>query len=338
MDLYNDARAKALCAFLEQQFEGSEISLSVVSGDASFRRYFRFFINGHSYIAVDAPPDLEDSKPFVEVSKAFLEQGLIVPEVIHYDLKQGFMCLSDLGDSLLLPALTNQTVKDYYTKSLALLPGIARATATTSGPLPLYDKALLQTEMDLFTDWLLPKHLEVKLTEQEQQVMAQTFSVLVDNALEQPQVGVHRDFHSRNLMLTDNDEVATIDYQDAVLGAVTYDAVSLLRDCYIVWPDELVYELLLEFKLLMSTQLPELEKVSDERFIRWFDLMGLQRHIKVCGIFARLYYRDEKAGYLDDIPTVMQYTIDVAQKYPEFAGFVSLLQDKLQPLLLSKAS
>ena len=336
MDLYKDARIAQLKQYLEHQFGDQSIALSVVSGDASFRRYFRFFHQGQSYIAVDAPPDKEDSRPFVEISKAYAEQGLNVPQVVHYDLALGFMCLTDLGDALLLPALTAENVDGYYQKSLALLDEIGKAVQTDSGDLPLFDEARLREEMQLFTDWLLPYHLEVKLSEHEQQVVEQVFTRLVENALVQPQVGVHRDFHSRNLMIQPDDSIAVIDYQDAVIGPVTYDAVSLLRDCYIVWPDDVVYRHLSAFKSVMAQSIDSLHSVSDETFIRWFDWMGLQRHIKVCGIFARLYYRDGKAGYLDDIPRVMQYIIDVGSKYPQFAEFVVLVQQKLQPLLLSK--
>lgn len=338
MEIINDERLKGLKEYLKRCFGGVEVNLSVVSGDASFRRYYRFSLDGRSYIGVDAPPDKEDSKPFVDISRAYGAQGLAVPQVLHFDLALGYMCLSDLGDSLLLPALSVQRVDDYYRKSLELLPGIALVTETAAGRLPLFDEALLRQEMALFTDWLLPRHLDVTLNEQEQTVVEAMFDTLCQSALEQPQVGVHRDFHSRNLMILPDDTVATIDYQDAVIGAVTYDAVSLLRDCYIVWPDELVYRHLLSFKQLMAQQIDSLNEVSEQTFIRWFDWMGMQRHIKVCGIFARLYYRDGKAGYLDDIPRVMDYIINVGGKYPEFAEFIALLEDKLKPLLLSKAS
>lgn len=338
MDLTSDNRFVQLQQWLQERFNLTEVNLSVVSGDASFRRYFRFSHDNTSYIGVDAPPEKEDSQPFVDVSKAYAEQGLSVPKVIHEDMSLGFMCLSDLGDDLLLPALNKDTVDDYYQKALLMLRPLAKAVKTDSGELPLFDEEMLREEMDLFTDWLLPRHLQVSVNAQQQQMIEAVFATLVDNALTQVQVGVHRDYHSRNLMILPDNELATIDYQDAVIGGITYDAVSLLRDCYIVWPDELVYRQLLAFKQTMSADYPELNGVSDETFKRWFDLMGLQRHIKVCGIFARLYYRDGKAGYLDDIPRVMDYIIDVGQKYPEFGAFVQWLEQTLKPLLLAKAS
>ncbi len=338
MILANDNRLTQLQQWLGEQFNRTDISLSMVSGDASFRRYVRFEHEGVSYIGVDAPPDKEDSQPFVDVSLAYAEQGLDVPKVIHENMTLGFMCLSDLGDDLLLPRLNNDTVDDYYAKALVMLNKVAKATHTSAGQLPMYDDALLLDEMVMFTDWFLPKHLQLEPSEAEQKIMAKTFAVLVDNALAQTQVGVHRDYHSRNLMIKANNELATFDYQDAVIGGITYDAVSLLRDCYITWPDELVYRHLLAFKQNMTEDYPALEDVTDETFKRWFDLMGLQRHIKVCGVFSRLCYRDGKEGYLADIPRTLNYVIDVASKYPEFSDFVTFLTDKVKRALLDKAN
>ena len=338
MDLVNDNRLTQLQQWLGEQFNRTDISLSMVSGDASFRRYVRFEHQGVSYIGVDAPPDKEDSQPFVDVSHAYAEQGLDVPKVIHGNMTLGFMCLSDLGDDLLLPKLNDDTVDDYYAKALAMFSMVGKATQTSAGQLPLYDEALLHDEMDLFTDWFLPKHLQIEPSGQEQEMMVETFAVLIDNALTQTQVGVHRDYHSRNLMIKANNEFATFDYHDAVIGGITYDAVSLLRVCYIIWADELVYRHLMAFKQTMTKDYPELEQVSDQTFKRWFDLMGLQRHIKVCGVFSRLCYRDGKKGYLDDIPRTLDYLIAVGSKYPEFSDFVTFLTEKVRPALLSKGN
>jgi aminoglycoside/choline kinase family phosphotransferase len=336
VDLTLDTRFNQLQDWLKKQFNDTSISLSVVSGDASFRRYFRFVYQDVSYIGVDAPAEKEDSRPFVEISSAYAKLGLSVPKVIHFDYQLGFMCLSDLGDELLLPALNESTVAHFYQKALALIPIMGLATTTQSGIIPIFDESLLRNEMQLLNDWFLPHHLAISLDDDDSKIVDEAFDLLVKNALEQPIIGVHRDYHSRNLMLQADGELAVIDYQDAVLGPITYDAVSLLRDCYITWPDEVVYGHLLEFKQVMRLSCPQLDEVSDEQFIRWFDLMGLQRHIKVCGVFSRLYYRDGKAGYLDDIPTVMDYVIEVGSKYPEFSMFVELLKNKLKPLLLKK--
>jgi aminoglycoside/choline kinase family phosphotransferase len=337
VDLSSDSRLAQLHQWIKKQFELTDLTLTVVSGDASFRRYYRFEYQNQTFIAVDAPPDKEDSRPFVSVSQAYSQQGVIVPEVVHANLSLGFMCLSDLGDSLLLGELDEHNVDHYYQKALALLTPIGEVTAIDGVALPVYDEARLYTEMELLTQWLLPHHLNLSLTDEQHQTIKTAFKVLADNAMAQPQMGVHRDFHSRNLMITADDELAVIDYQDAVVGAITYDAVSLLKDCYIQWPEEVVYRHVLAFKQQMTVKFPELGQVSDSRFIRWFDLMGMQRHIKVCGIFARLYYRDGKKGYLKDIPMTLDYLIDAGKKYAEFSAFVALLDAQVRPLLLKKS-
>jgi aminoglycoside/choline kinase family phosphotransferase len=337
VDLTSDNRLTQLHQWIGGQFGQVRPVLKMVSGDASFRRYFRFKHQGKTLIAVDAPSDKEDSQLFVSISRAYAKQGIIVPEVIDTDFEQGFMCLSDLGDALLWPALNANSVDDYYHKALALLTPIAAVQETGEGCLPLFHETLLRREMALFSDWFLPRHLNVSLNESQQAIIEATVQRLVDNALVQPQVGVHRDFHSRNLMITQDNGLAVIDYQDAVIGGVTYDAVSLLRDCYIRWPDALVYRHLLAFKQQIGQSVAGVGEASDDTFIRWFDLMGMQRHIKVCGIFTRLYYRDGKAGYLDDIPRVLDYVIDVGKKYSEFDDFTELMVTWVKPLLLAKA-
>lgn len=333
VDQPKGSRLVQLESWLKARFELSSLNLSVVCGDASFRRYFRFSHNGTSYIAVDAPSDKEDSRRFVAMAEAYRAAGLTVPEVIEVDFAQGFMCLSDLGDELLLLHLNSSNVDDYYQQALALLVKSSKVSFTKDGPLPLYDEAFLRREMGLFDEWFLQGHLNVHLTEQQQVTLNDTIDCLADSALSQMYVGVHRDYHSRNLMLTAQNHMAVIDFQDAVVGPITYDAVSLLRDCYVVWPDELIYRHVLAFKQQMGQVYPDLQDLSDKVFIRQFDLMGLQRHIKVCGIFTRLYHRDGKTGYLKDIPTVLDYIIAVAVKYDEFRDFVELLKIVVKPAL-----
>ncbi|WP_407644833.1 aminoglycoside phosphotransferase family protein [Flocculibacter collagenilyticus] len=328
-----DSRRAQLRDWLSTVFETESISLIPVSGDASFRRYFRFTHNGSSLIAVDAPPTHENSEAFVAISKVYLKQGVRVPALIEYDLKQGFMCLEDFGDNLLLPQLTNDNVMQLYTNALAILPDIQQVQTTGLGDLPMYDSELLLREMHLFTDWLLPHHLNMDLTEAQRNVIYHAFHLLKENALNQPQVGVHRDYHSRNLMMLENNELGVIDYQDAVVGPITYDAVSLLRDCYIVWPDETVEQLLSHFRHLLIEQNQLTADISEATFQRWFDLMGMQRHLKASGIFARLNYRDHKASYLNDIPRTVTYIIDVAKKYPAFDQFTAFLEQDILPKL-----
>jgi aminoglycoside/choline kinase family phosphotransferase len=336
VDLNAESRLVLCRQWLMGLFKLTELTLTVVSGDAGFRRYYRFEHQNQTLIAVDAPPQTEDNQLFVELSQAYAERGLLAPKVVAFDLAQGFMCLSDLGDELLLSALNPTSVDKYYQQALALLPQIAQITGTARGPLPSYDATRLSDEMNLFIEWFLPRHLDFTPDAAQCQMMEKAFAAITNNAVTQPQVAVHRDFHSRNLMITEDDQLSVIDYQGALLGGVTYDPASLLRDCYIQWPDEVVYGHLLAYKQLIGDSVAAVKEVSDETFIRWFDLMGMQRHIKVCGIFCRLYYRDGKAGYLDDIPLTLDYVIGAAKKYPEFADFAELLEMHIRPLLVAK--
>ncbi|OZB03783.1 MAG: hypothetical protein B7X54_09215 [Idiomarina sp. 34-48-12] len=304
-----------------------------VSGDASFRRYFRCSDGRRSLIAVDAPPPQESLQPFMAIAQAYAEAGVAVPVVIAADEIQGFMLLSDLGSTLLLSELTEATMSDWYRKALLDLSDLMAVTRTDLGELPLYDKALLRREIDLFHDWLVVEHLGLSLTSEQQAMWQRVGEVLIENALEQPQVGVHRDFHARNIMVQANGSLAYIDFQDAVQGPITYDAVSLLRDCYVRWPQQQVVELSLElFERLREQQLVA-ATVDKSQWQRWFDLMGMQRHTKAAGIFARLYHRDGKSGYLQDIPRTVGYLYDIAGLYPEFADYRRWLAEHIQPAL-----
>ena len=331
----SDTRFILLSKWLKQYFK-AEVSLELICGDASFRRYFRVEILGTSYIVSDSPIELVPIEPFILVAKAYAEAGLMVPEVIAKDDINGFVLQSDLGDEQLLLHLTEQTVVDYYQKALALLPKVAKVTATIKADFPLYNDVFVQRELEIFTAWLIDEYLQLLLSDTDRDMIANAFDVLVNSATEQPKVGMHRDFHSRNILIC-AEQLALIDFQDAVVGPVTYDAVSLLRDCYIRWPDAVIdslkhhhYSLCIDQKLFPLT-------VSYEQYHRWFDLMGLQRHIKAAGIFARLNIRDGKAGYLKDIPLTLSYIVDIAALYPELNDFslwvqnhvVSAVQHKL---------
>lgn len=303
------------------------------SADASFRRYFRIrsdndIIKGntqHSLIVMDAPPEKEDCLPFINVATLLFEQGLNVPQILQQDLEQGFLLLSDLGDTVFLSVLNNDTVDDLYH---AAMKSILLMQQQPTPDLPAYDETLLRNELALFPDWYLDKHLNIQLSEEQAEVLEQTFELLVKNSLEQPQVFVHRDYHSRNLMLNaaQADRPGIIDFQDAVIGAVSYDLVSLLKDCYISWSREKVLGWVNDYYQQALTA-GIITNVSAEQFIRWFDLMGMQRHIKVAGIFSRLKHRDGKTGYLKDIPRTMDYVFDVTARYPEFKAFAELLKE-----------
>jgi len=329
----SDPRFISLNLWLNRYFS-CDVTPVLISGDASFRRYFRIITADASYIAADSPPKLVPIAPFIALSHAYASAGLTVPKVIASDAEQGFMLLSDLGDTQLLSVLTPLNVGDYYRRALALLPQIAAVVDSTNPEtgmaqaLPLYDEAFVRRELGIFTEWLLGQHLQLELSLSEQDLLSQSFDMLVDNALSQPKVGMHRDFHSRNLMLQ-NDQLCVIDFQDAVIGPVTYDAVSLLRDCYVRWPQAMVADLMAQHyrQALEHGFIPQ--DVSFEQYQRWFDLMGLQRHIKAAGIFARLHYRDNKPAYMADIPLTLTYIVDIAQTYSELAPLAAWLQAKV---------
>lgn len=331
------ARMQLIQRFLTACFPDEVIRLEPITGDASFRRYFRFSTAQRSYILMDAPTPAEDCSRFVATQQAFAEAGLQVPQIIAQDLQQGVLLLSDLGDTLLLSRLTKDSVTAFYRQAFSLLTQVRTISATTAGPLPAFDQAFLLREMQIFIDWFVLQHLQLTINEQEQAMLQRHFLWLAESALQQPQAGMHRDYHSRNLMVQPGERLAVIDFQDVVTGPVTYDAVSLLKDCYIKWPSELVQALSHEFYLELLSQDELSADVSPEQFRQWFDWMGLQRHIKVCGIFCRLYHRDGKAGYLADLPRVFEYVLEVTSCYPQLQELDLWLKTKIKPALEAMA-
>jgi aminoglycoside/choline kinase family phosphotransferase len=314
-------RLEQLKHWLESELDFSEYTLNPASADASFRRYFRVIHKGESLIVMDAPAEKEDSRPFIDISRMFFDVGLNVPAVIDEDLQQGFLLLSDLGNQPYLEALTNDSVERLYGDALSALATI-QSCIPDHGALPCYTRTLLLSEMALFREWLLGKHLDIALDGGQAATVDAAFEQLADNALQQPQVCVHRDYHSRNLMLTERNNPGILDFQDAVIGPVTYDLVSLLRDCYIAWPRARVEDWALGYQqLALQSGILREEHEDPVRFLRWFDLMGIQRHLKAAGIFARLNHRDGKPGYLGDIPRTLGYVVEVAQRYDELAAF-----------------
>lgn len=337
----SDTRQQQLFAWLETLHLAPNSELISVSGDASFRRYFRYLHADKWYIAVDAPPPQETLQPFMAIAKRYAEEGLAVPEVHAYDEVVGFMVLDDLGDTLLFAQLTSdEAAHALYQRALAVLPAIMRVTETEQGPLPLYNRALLQREVDLFSEWLLIRHLALELTPSQLRTWHEACEILIESALQQPQVGVHRDFHSRNIMCVERSQhansLALIDFQDAVKGPVTYDAVSLLRDCYVDWPQNIVDDCQAFLFQRLKTE-GIIEATCDPAIFRqWFDLMGIQRHLKAAGIFARLLQRDSKPGYMADVPRTLNYIIEVSARYPELTEFYHLMRDIVQPALAKK--
>jgi N-acetylmuramate 1-kinase len=298
-------------------FQSGELSLPVpASSDASFRRYFRVTYQSQapsrSYIVMDAPPEKEDCRPFISVSNSLAKLGLNVPRIEAQNLLQGFLLLTDLGDTTYLSALNPTNAESLYNDALSAL--VTLQTQAKPNGLPLYGADLLRQEMNLFTDWLGQTHCQLAMSPLEHQAWLQVQQNLIQSALAQPQVYVHRDYHSRNLMVTSQHNPGILDFQDAVQGALSYDAVSLLRDCYIQWPADQVKEWQRQY-FLMLCQANLLTKAEWSEFVQAMDWMGIQRHLKAAGIFARLYHRDGKAGYLNDIPLTLSYIIQVGSGY-----------------------
>ena len=323
-------RLDALQGWLRQQAGLDEVTLEPASGDASFRRYFRLTrADGSSVIAMDAPPGQEDCRPFVTIARRLRELGVHAPEVLAQDLEQGFLLLEDLGERHYLDTLTADTADRLYGDALGAL-----VTVQALGPrdgLPDYDRALLLQEMALFPEWLVGRHLGMVLTDADKRMLDTSFELLVKNALQQPRVCVLRDFHSRNLMQTERHNPGVLDFQDAVIGPVTYDLVSLLKDCYIAWPRARV-EAWVAGYFDLAVQSGVLPGEHEKHFLRWFDLMGVQRHLKAAGIFARLKVRDAKAGYLGDIPRTLGYVLEVAQREPDLEDLGRLCERVLARL------
>ncbi|TRY30600.1 aminoglycoside phosphotransferase family protein [Aliiglaciecola sp. M165] len=307
------------------------ISLQMVSGDASFRRYFRFDDekSNNSIVAVDAPPKFEDSEKFVSIARAYKKQGVEVPGVLAHDADLGFYCIEDFGNGQFAQALSSTTMHNLYKQALSHLPAIQSCVSVDGQPLPNYGETLLEAEKTLFTHWLIERHLGLTLSEADRKMIETTYAFLSEVFVQQPQVGVHRDYHSRNLMILADDRLGIIDFQDAVVGPITYDAVSLLRDCYQDWPESSISALLQDFHHQYYPQ----HSWSD--FERWFDLTGIQRHIKASGIFCRLWHRDGKSGYLNDIPHTLDYIVNVGYRYEETTSLATFVDQVIKPAMLS---
>ena len=280
---------------------------------------------------MDAPPDREDSLPFVRIAGYLEAMQLNAPRIIDANLDDGFLLLSDLGTRQYLDVLKADPslAGGLYSDALTALVKMQRRGAAYQSLLPPYDEALLRFELSLFHDWLCGTHLGMTLGDDEERAWQQCCDVLVMNALDQPQVFVHRDYHSRNLMLTDEQNPGILDFQDAVEGPLTYDLVSLLKDAYLRWPAEQVWQWALDFYNGVETEVRE--RIDEDQFQRYFELMGVQRHVKVAGIFARLNHRDGKSGYLADIPRTLSYIVEVAPRYAELEFLVNLIEERVLP-------
>ena len=299
-------------------------SIRPASADASFRRYFRADAPDGTLIVMDAPPPQEDVRPFIQVGELFGATGVSVPKILARDVERGFLLLSDLGSTTYLHQLSPDTAHALYMDAIDAL--VLMQAHSQPGVLPEYDRALLLREMMLFPEWYVGKHLGASLNERQSADLQKVFDILLANNLAQPQVYVHRDYHSRNLMVMQRGNPGILDFQDAVFGPITYDLVSLLRDAYIEWDEEMVLDWTIRYwERARRAGLPVTHDI--DAFYRDFEFMGLQRHLKVLGIFARLYHRDGKDGYLKDLPLVMHYTRRVAGRYTELSPLVRLLDE-----------
>lgn len=326
--MHNDVRFNAIQTWLNTLLP-TPFTLTPITGDASFRRYFRLTLN-HSVpllasqsqaIVMDAPPPKESLEPFCTLGKQLFDAGIDVPQIYALDKSQGFLLLEDFGHTQIFEQLSEESSDKLYSKAISALVNMQSHAKNIQ--VPHFDKHLLISEMSLFTDWLLDKHLGIHITKNELNDIQNCFKQLAQSALQQPQTFVHRDYHSRNLMIKNTGDIGIIDFQDAVHGPITYDAVSLLRDCYITWPESKVdiwlnnYHQLLLKNNVIDTPL--------STFKQWFDLMGIQRHLKASGIFARLYHRDNKTAYLADIPNTIRYIQAISPRYQQTRCLVKII-------------
>lgn len=328
-----DPRLDLLHQWLERDLGWQDLRLAPASADASFRRYFRVAgRDRETVIAMDAPPGKEDVGPYLKVAAMLAAIGVNAPRVLARNAADGFLLLSDLGSLTYLADLAARPDRagPLYADAIGALVHIQAGGAAHARDLPPYDERLLRFEMSLFTDWLLGRHLALALSAAESASLATAFDALVANALGQPQVFVHRDYHSRNLMVCARDNPGVLDFQDAVHGPLTYDLVSLLRDCYVEWPPGRVLQWALDFRRqALAEGLPAGD--DDQQFLRWFDLMGIQRHLKASGIFARLWHRDGKPGYLPDVPRTLGYIVGACARHAEFAALGALVAERVLP-------
>ncbi|WP_420428248.1 aminoglycoside phosphotransferase family protein [Algiphilus sp.] len=328
LDTLPDDRARAAVQWAATRMDAPVNAVATASADASFRRYFRVHTAAESRIVMDAPPAQEDSTPFLQVAELMRQAGLRVPVIYAADLAQGFLLLSDLGTRTFLDVMTLDNAEDYFARAQSAL--LSWQQATRRGALPAYSRVLLARELALFGEWYLGRHLQVRLDAEEAEALQQVEHALVERALAQGQVFVHRDFMPRNLMDTDDEVAGVLDFQDAVVGPVSYDVISLYRDAFASWPEETVQDGLTRYyeaACHMALPVPS----TREAFITDCDWMGLQRHLKVLGIFARLTLRDGKPKYLADTPRFVRYVMAVAPAYPELVPLARIVERHVLP-------
>lgn len=319
--------------WISEALGSEQYQINPLKGDASFRSYYRIHFADKTYIAMLAPPETEKTDAFVAIAKGWKTYGLLVPTVWAWQPKHGFALLSDLGDTLLLDVLDDETAPVYYAHALQTLLDLQIANPLDF-PLPAFDSVHTRNELALFDDWFLGKLLDLTLSVKDKGVIADVFDVLVNSVTNQPQTVIHRDYHSRNLMVLPNNTLGVIDFQDAMVGPITYDAASLLKDCYIAWPREKITAWVNDFYQMLIAH-KRIANCSFDQFVEWFDFVGLQRHLKVLGIFSRLNFRDNKPNYLNDIPRIMNYVLAVTEQYAVLKEFDVWLRHNVLPRLTS---
>ena len=323
----NTDRSAARLAWARHATGAPALALEPASADASFRSYWRGYVDGQPVIVMDSPPDRENPVPWVEIGHRLAASGLHVPTVMVADLAQGFLLIEDLGTRTYLPELNDATVDALYADALDALLRMQRDVDTAG--LPAFDHAWQTMELELMPTWLFEKHLGASIACEEWDVVESAFTAIMHAIAEQPRAFMHRDYHSRNLLVTAERSPGIIDFQGAMSGPITYDLASLLRDAYVVWDNERVEGWVEAYRLrLLDARLLD-ETVDTDRFRRWFDLTGLQRHIKILGLFCRLCYRDGKPGYLDDLPRVLRYVLDTARRHADVAPLADLIEAKI---------
>lgn len=329
-----DKRREALLDWLTKEQKYTLTQLTPLAGDASLRRYFRVILtDGSSHVAMDAPVAHENSHAFVAIAQLFARAGVTVPQILAQDLAQGFLLVSDLGDKLYLQALREQEPGPLYNQALMTLMNIQMCSESQDYALPYFDEALFQRELMLFYDWFLIQHLQLTLTTAQQHMLQSSFAWLIQTVLLQPRVCVHRDYHSRNLLLLPENKVGVIDFQDALWGPVAYDVVSLLKDCYIDWPQVSVEQWVREYHQ-QARSVNILPQVSFDQFLDWFTVLGIQRHLKAIGIFARLDIHYHKPAYLQDIPRTLRYITEALPQCPALSAFHTFLEHEVWPRLM----
>lgn len=323
MPSIND-RAAARLAWTRAALGDHTLTLAPASSDASFRSYWRTHHDGRSWIVMDSPPAQEDPRPWLKIGQQLAAAGLHVPAVHAQDLEQGFLLIEDLGTRLYLNELNADNADALYGDAMDAL--LRMQTRMACRDLPPFDRDVLVRGLEVMPEWFLGRHLNHTPACAEWDVLEAAFNVIIHNAQEQPRCFVHRDYHSRNLLVVEQNNPGIIDFQGALAGPITYDLASLLRDAYIVWPRERVEAWVESYRQRLRDADVIGTEIDSKRFLRWFDLTGLHRHVRVLGQFYRLWYRDGKPGYLADVPRVYHYVVSVARSYPELADFVALIE------------